>query len=114
LNSNFASGAPGSFFNLSGDPFPANQTIPVAVNGSPLGDIPVSSNGVFTFTLSTAHASEGNYFVKVGDHTAVQLRLTLDSQKPVQTKDGDFATFDIPPGIAFTKEFYLPLLNRMR
>jgi ligand-binding sensor domain-containing protein len=112
LNSNYASGAPGSFFNLASDHFPANQDTPVSVNGYPLGNVPVSSNGIFTFTLSTSNASEGIYIVKVGERPSVQVRLRLDYQEPIQPKEGNFPTLNIPPDIAFIQEFYLPVLRR--
>jgi hypothetical protein len=84
----------------------------LSVNGQPLGNVPVSANGVFTFTLSTANASQGLYIVKVGDRPSVQVRLTLDAQQPIQPKEGDFLTFDLPSGIALTPRFYLPALRR--
>jgi ligand-binding sensor domain-containing protein len=112
LDANYAGGAPGSYFNLSSDHFPANQSVPVWVNDAQLGDVPVSSNGIFTFTLSTASASQGLYIVNVGERPSVQARLSVDAQQPVQPKEGDFTTFDIPAGIAFTKEYYLPVLRR--
>ena len=112
MNSNYASGAPGSYFNFTGDHFTPNQNAPVSVNGTRLGEIPISSHGIFTFTLSTTNGGEGIYFVKVGDQPALQLRLRLDAQQPIQAKDGDFTTFDIPPGIAFTQEYYMPVLRR--
>ena len=112
LNANYASGSPGSFVNLSIDHFPANQNVPVTVNGVQLGNILISSHGTFTFTLSTTNASHGLYIVKVGDRPSVQVRLILDAQQPTRPKEGDYTVIDIPSGIAFTKEFYLPLLRR--
>jgi hypothetical protein len=112
LNANYASGTPGSFFNLASDHFLANQSTPVSVNETKLGDVPVSSNGVFTFTLSTAKAGEGIYYVKVGEHPSVQMRLRLDAQQPIRPKAGDYTVIDIPSGIALTPRFYLPTLRR--
>jgi hypothetical protein len=112
LNANYNGGAPGSFFNLASDYFPANQSVPVSANGHPLGYVPVSSNGVFTFTLSTANADQGLYIVKVGERPSVQVRLALDTQGPMRPKEGNFTTFDLPPGIALTPRFYLPVFRR--
>ena len=84
----------------------------MSVNGAQMGNVPISSNGVFTFTLSTINASEGLYIVKVGEHPSVQVRLTLDAQQPVQPKEGDYTLIDIPAGIALTPRFYLPTLRR--
>jgi ligand-binding sensor domain-containing protein len=112
LNGNYASGAPGSYFNLSGDHFNPNQSTPITVNGFHLGDLPISSHGTFTFTLSTTNANQGIYYVKVGDQPALRLRFSLNTQNPIRPKEGDFTTFDIPAGIAFTQEFYLPFLHK--
>jgi ligand-binding sensor domain-containing protein len=112
LSSNYARGAPGSFFNLSGDHFPANQSVLASINGASLGNIPISSNGVFTFTLSTDNAGEGLYIVKVGNRPSVQVQLRLDAQEPIQPKEGDYRVIDIPAGIALTPRFYLPALWR--
>jgi hypothetical protein len=112
LKANNAGGAPGSFFNLSGDNFTPNQSVSLSVNGLHLGDVPVSSNSTFTFTLSTANGGEGIYFVKVGDRPAIQLRLTLDAQQPIRPKEGDYTVIDIPSGIALTPRFLLPFLSR--
>jgi hypothetical protein len=112
LNANYNGGAPGSFFNLASDYFPANQSVPVSANGHPLGYVPVSSNGVFTFTLSTSNADQGLYIVKVGERPSVQVRLALDTQGPMRPKEGNFTTFDLPPGIALTPRFYLPVFRR--
>ncbi len=112
LSANYARCAAGSFFNLASDHFPANQSTPVSVNGTQLGDIPISANGVFTFTLSTANAGQGIYFVKVGERPALQLRLRLDAQQPIRPKEGDYTVIDIPSGIALTPRFYLPTLRR--
>jgi hypothetical protein len=112
LISNYANGGPGSYFNLASDHFLLNQSVPVSVNGSQLGNVPISTNGTFTFTLSTANASDGLYIVKVGTRPSVQARLRLDAQQPMHPKEGDFTTYNIPSGIAFTNEYYLPAVLR--
>jgi streptogramin lyase len=112
LNANYTSGTLGSYFNLTSDHFPANQSVPLSVNDAQLGNIPVSSNGVFTFTLSTANAEQGIYIVTVGELPSVQARLRLDAQQPFRPKEGDYIVIDIPAGIALTPRFYLPIIRR--
>jgi ligand-binding sensor domain-containing protein len=110
LNATYASGALGSYFNLTSDHFPANQNVPVTVNGAQLGNIPISSHGTFTFTISTSNVSQGLYIIKVGERPSVQLRLWLDSRQPIRPKEGDYPLIDIPADIALTPRSYLPTL----
>jgi ligand-binding sensor domain-containing protein len=112
LSANYDDGAPGSFFNLTSDHFPANQKVPVSVNGAQLGNVSISSHGTFTFTISTSNADVGGYIVKVGESPSVQARLRLDAQELIRPKEGDYNVIDIPSGIALTPYFYLPALRR--
>jgi ligand-binding sensor domain-containing protein len=111
VSANYPGGASGSYFNLSGEHFPASQSAPVSVNGAQLGNIPISSHGTFTFTLSTTNANPGLYIVKVGESPSILLLLKLDAQGPLRPKEGDYNTFDIPSEIALTPRFYLPVLH---
>jgi hypothetical protein len=111
VSANYANGSPGSYFNLSGEHFPVKQSVTVSVNGHTLGNIPVSSSGTFTLTLGTANAGEGLYYVGVEENLKLRLGLRLEAQDPVRPKEGDFTTIDIPAGIAFTHQYYLPILR---
>jgi hypothetical protein len=111
LSSNYAGGAPGSFINLSGENFPPDQSIPISVNTYPLGDAAISADGTFTLTLATAHASQGIYYVKLDSSPPIQLKLRLDAREALAPRLGDFTVFDLPPGIALDKTFFLPILR---
>ncbi|MCA9924396.1 MAG: hypothetical protein KC421_18595, partial [Anaerolineales bacterium] len=60
---NYNTGAPGSYFSVTGQNFPANSTASISVNGRSLGTTSVDVNGRFFFVLTTDSANEGTYFV---------------------------------------------------
>lgn len=112
LTLDYSSGAPGSFFNVSGDGFPPNQTASVTVNGASMGSLPTTASGTFTFTLTTARADEGFYDVTVSVNPSATVKFTLDASEPVRPQEGNYTTFDVSPGVAYTHEVYLPLVKR--
>jgi len=112
LSVNHPSGAPGSFFNFSGDGFPESQTATISVNGQVLGTQSTDANGEIFFTLNTTDAQLGSYFVTVSVNPSATARFKLEDTKPIWGKEGDYTVFDVPGGIALTKEVFLPLIFR--
>jgi hypothetical protein len=109
---NYSEGAPGSFFNVTGGGFPANQTASVSVNGTSLGILSTNSSGGFTFTLTTTNADEGIYNVSVRVNPSAMVRFALDASASLKPQEGNYPSFAVPPGIAITQEIYLPLVIR--
>ena len=60
---NYTSGAPGSYFNVTGSDFPPNTSASLTANGVAVGAIMTDASGMFTVTLSTSAASVGMYFL---------------------------------------------------
>jgi len=112
LTTNYGNGSPGSYFNIIGSDFPPNQTAAISINGHSLGTVPVGSDGSFVFTLSTAAASEGIYYLTVSVNPTVTLKFTLDSSDPVRQQVGSYGIVSVPPGIGFSYEVFLPLVKR--
>jgi len=112
LTSNFTSGAPSSFFTLTGVGFPASSTATITVNGRTLGTVATNVNGNLTFILSTANADEGSYFVTVSANPAATVHFILDSSEPIRPQDGSGPVFSVPEGIAFTESIFLPIVLR--
>ncbi|MFZ1398798.1 MAG: hypothetical protein WAS33_17965 [Candidatus Promineifilaceae bacterium] len=112
LTMNYTSGAPGSYFNILGQYFPANSTATLSVNGRTVGTVPVSSGGTFAFTLTTTNADEGTYFVTASVNPTATKQFVLDATEPVRPEDLPADTFDVPAGIAFTESLYLPTIIR--
>jgi hypothetical protein len=110
---NFTSGAPGSFFALSGAYFPPNSVATVTVNGRVLTDtLTVDSAGSFAFQLETSQANVGRYFVTVSVNPSVTVDFTLDASAPLRTQQGGGPILAVPSGIAFTQFVYLPVVRR--
>ena len=107
---NYPDGAAGSYFNIAGANYPADENGSVSINGTTLGDIPTSETGTFTFTLSTGNADEGIYYITVSVNPQATTRFTLDASDPTRPKEGSYAIFDVPAGIAFTDEIFLPIV----
>lgn len=112
LTMNYTSGAPGSYFNIIGEYFPANSTATLSVNGRTVGTVLVDSTGMFYFTLTTANADEGTYFVTASVNPTATKQFVLDAAEPVRPEDSPAETFDVPSGIAFTESLYLPAIIR--
>lgn len=111
LNINFHSGAPGSFFNVTGVNFPAGQTAAISVNGHSVGSALVGGDGTFTFTLATSNADEGVYDVTASVYTSAMVKFILDIDSPTRGKEGSYPQLDVPAGIAITHEIFLPAVN---
>jgi peptide/nickel transport system substrate-binding protein len=108
---NYASGAPGSLINVTGNGFPPSSTATVVVNGETLGQQPVSAGGTIGFTLDTAGAEEGVYHLAVQVNPVAGARFILDSAEPVRSQEGELPLVAVPPDLAL-HEVYLPLSLR--
>jgi Tol biopolymer transport system component len=112
LTINYSDGAPGSYFTVTGSGFPANATATISVNGHELGTVPVDTMGGFTFLFSTANADEGIYMITASVNPSATTQLILDAAQPIRPQEGTGSIIDIPEGIAFTNQIFLPLLQR--
>ena len=112
LTINYSSGAPGSYFSVTGQHFPPNETAQITVNGQSLGTVQVDNNGDIFFLITTANADEGAYFVTASVNPSATEQFVLDANEPVRPQAGTGDTFDVPAGIAMTKFVYLPAVSR--
>lgn len=108
---NHESGAPGSFFNVTGSGFPPDGTAFVVVNDTLLGSVPVGPGGEVAFTLSTGEADPGDYHLRVSVNPSAGLPFTLDESAPERAQEGDLPLVDVPGGL-ITHYIYLPLVVR--
>lgn len=109
---NYSSGAPGSYFTLTGANFPANATATITVNGQTLGTINTNGAGGIVFLLSTAAAETGIYEVTVSVNPSASAQFTLNATAPVRAKTGDGTIIAVPNGIAQKSSLFLPILLR--
>lgn len=112
LSVDYLTGAPGSFFSISGYGFPSNQTATISVNGRVLGTTDVDANGEVTCQLTTDSADAGRYVASVSVNPSASASFLLATGQPLRAKPGPGVEFAIPPGIAFTKSVYLPIMLR--
>ena len=112
ITTNHIIGAPGSFINLTGEGFPPNQTGTITINGQIVGNIPIDNDGEFIFTLTTSDADEGAYIVVVSVNPSASTSFRIDNSADTRLREGIYPTVEVPAGIAFTHEIYLPLVQR--
>jgi hypothetical protein len=63
---NYATGAPGSYFTITGSDFPQDGSVPIAINDHQLGTTQADESGSFTLLLTTDNADAGQYVVTLG------------------------------------------------
>jgi hypothetical protein len=110
LDINYDSGAPGSFFTLTGSGFPPNGIAVISVNGTVLGTMSIDGSGNFTFLLSTTNADVGSYYVTASVNPSATVKFKLSSDKPIRPQDGSGTIFHLPAGIPYIKTITIPLV----
>ena len=110
LTINHATGAPGSFFLLTGAGFPTNETANIMVNGRSLGTVPTDENGRFALTLTTEIADNGTYFATARVNPSATVKFILNANAPRHPRIGDATLLAVPTGIAFTHFYSLPVI----
>jgi len=106
---NYSSGAPGSYFTITGSNFPPDSTATITVNGNVFGTVPTDSSGSFTFLLRTIQADEGFYRVTASVNPSASTQFTLNKEDALHPQEGSGTVFDVPDGIAY-HFVYLPLI----
>jgi len=117
---NYTSGAPGSFFTLTGANYNADTAYAIIVNGHDLGDVQTDSNGNFSVILTTDDADLGDYRVMAVVAPPVTplppgpvVRFTLNQTLPVRPQQGSGLIIQVPNGIAIQLfDVFLPLIMR--
>lgn len=112
LNLNYPDGAPGSFFTLTGNGYPANSNVHLFVNGLELGTVSSDASGDFTVLLDTLGAEEGFYNISASVNPSAFVQLRLDTAQPTHPQEGSGTVFTVPPDIAFSDLLYLPVIKR--
>lgn len=108
---NYPSGAPGSYFNVTGSDFPPANTLYISVNGRLLGEAQSGSDGSVAFTFSTAEAQPGEYHLRVTANPAAGARLVLEAEGATREREGELPVIAVPAGLIRLPVF-LPLLMR--
>ncbi len=109
---NYTSGAPGSFINLTGSAYPANQNGSVSINGVLVGNFLTDAKGEFVVTLDTSNLDEGAYNVTAIVNPQATTRFSLDNSSEIRAREGNHVLIIVPTGIAAAEDFYLPLVHK--
>ncbi len=113
---NFSSGQPGSYFTVSGARFLPNSQASLQVNGYTFPQkVTVDGNGSFVLRLGTAQAGEGVYFAAVQgiqDGVGATVTFRLAAGEAARADEGQGALYHLPPGIAYTRSAYLPVMRK--
>lgn len=112
LSVNYESGAPGSYFSVSGIDFPEGEMATVTANGQELGTAPVGSDGTLSFILSTLEADEGYYVLTASVNPSATIQFILDVAEPVRPQEGVGSVISVPAGIAHNELLFLPTVSR--
>jgi hypothetical protein len=119
---NYSSGAPGSYFTITGYNYPPNSTATISINANVLGTVTTDSSGGFTFVLETNPTTDEGFYsvtVTVNDNASTQIYLnpsattqfTLNAEDAVHPQEGIGTMLEVPDGIAY-HFVYLPLIKR--
>ena len=112
LSSNFATGAPGSFFTLRAENFPANAEATISVNGRAIGTANTDGNGVLQVELDTAQADPGTYVVTVEVNPTATTTIRLAAGDPIRARTNSGTLMVVPSGIWASNSVFLPMLAR--
>ena len=107
---NHNAGASGSFFSVTGSDFPQGKEATVTVNGQNLGSVPVSNDGTFSFILSTTDADEGYYSTTASVNPSATVQFVIDNSEPTWPQEGSGPVINVPAGIAFTEQLFMPVV----
>lgn len=111
LEGNFDSGAPGSYFTITGFNFPPESEVIIEVNDLVVGAVMTDNMGGFTMMLSTTNAEEGYYFLTTTESDSPTLRFWLDVELPLRLPSGEGTIIPLPGDIAITL-MHLPFLHK--
>lgn len=112
LTINFVTGAPGSYFLVTGCGFPANADARITVNGAFLGTVRTDNRGCLSFILIPAGLGPGRYVVTVTVNPSTSTSSLLKPEYPVRPKQGTGPSLTVPPDIALDHSVYLPIVRR--
>ena len=112
LTINYDTGAPGSYFLITGGNFPVDESATLIINDHIISDdIAVDSEGSLIFRLSTGQAEEGAYFVTVSVNPSASVSFRLDHDAPLREIAGEGDIIEVPAGIAY-QLILLPMVSK--
>ena len=107
-----SSGAPGSYFTITGAQFPPGFPVAISINGHMLGSVLSDPAGGFVLILETHLSSEqGCYQVSAAVDAAASTRFTLESNGVLYPMPGQGTVLVVPDQIA-CQPYYFPFIGK--
>jgi hypothetical protein len=100
LEVNHPSGAPGSFFTVTGTNYPLSTTVTIFVNGADVGDVPTDEDGNLEFVIDTTGAELGTYTVWASPVPSVFTRFVLEQDADQWPQEGTAPVIQLPADLA--------------
>ncbi len=108
LELNHSSGAPGSYFNLSGTGFPADSEVFIMANNAIVSSMQVDSSGAISFTLGTIQAKPGDYHLRLTANPSAGVLMTLDMGQPTWPREGELPVIFLVQPLTI----HIPIINK--
>lgn len=112
LTSNFAVGAPGSYFTLQATDFPPNAEAKIQVNGRQIGTAKTDADGVLQVELETTGLAAGVYAVTVQVNPTASYVLNIADNAPLRARTNSGPLLVVPSDISSNASLYLPAVIR--
>jgi hypothetical protein len=94
---NHASGAPGSYFTVTGAGFAAGSAVQISINGHPLAEGTITDErGNLAFILFTPGAQPGTYLVQVTAGPSASVSYRIDPAAPARPMEGISPVVTVP------------------
>jgi hypothetical protein len=111
LEVNHPSGAPGSFFTVTGTNYPASTTATILANGVDLGDVQTDADGNLEFVIDTTGAELGTYTVVASPVPSVFTRFVLEANATEWPPESPAPVIDLPANLA-QQLVFVPVISR--
>jgi hypothetical protein len=112
LSINYSTGAPGSYFTITGENFPASSNVEIYINGRNSGSVQSDPDGNFSFLLTTDSADEGVYFIEAEVNPNAVVRFDLSASAPVRPQAGSGPLIDVPAEYALNSLIHAPFVMK--
>mgnify|MGYP001037351429 FL=1 len=113
LTLNFDTGAPGSYFTVTGENFPPLNVAHISVNSVELSQAETDIHGGFTVVLSTeAGAAEGYYDVVATVNPEASTFYILDVVEEVRPLESAAPVIPVPEDVPSLQKLFLSLIYR--
>jgi hypothetical protein len=113
LEINHESGAPGSFFTITGSNFSSQTMVSISANGVLLGNLETSEFGDLIFLIDSTGAGDGYYLIQVQGTETAGTKLLIDSTGTLWSQEDDGTVFGLDsPGLVPFELLFMPLIEQ--